>query len=242
MEFYESFKEHIKYRLSNPFTPAFILAWVPWNYRVLLLLFSDYPAVSKVYYITWLYDDSPWYLTGWMFGLVYPLLSALAFVLISPLPAGMISAYWAGQKRICKGWVMKAERLTPVAPEELQALYEKHEKALDSKHSDIDKLEKQLESEQKKNIRLEASLEQEILARKAAEKVSKEAAEAFERAKNTKAGEEKTIDDLRKKSSMRDQAFHECFHLLPIDLRKQLMERPKYMQVASFIGYPEAVE
>lgn len=94
----KSAKESIVDRMSNPFLFSFAASWCGWNYKfIMILLFGNaveeriklIDAVAFPGQCSW---TALWQCSGLLSGLVFPLLTSAAFILIYPYPSRL--AYW----------------------------------------------------------------------------------------------------------------------------------------------------
>ena len=78
-------------RTSSPLSGAFVVSWLVWNYKVIFILFSSMPVLDKFSYVETMHF-SDWKIALGQ-GFVYPLLSAVAVILVYPFPARWIYQY-----------------------------------------------------------------------------------------------------------------------------------------------------
>lgn len=100
-------------------TGAFVISWATWNFRPLLNILSSAPFSEKLAFL------DTFYLTTWehlSFGFLYPLFSAIAFILIYPFPARWTYHYWHWQQNKTKEIRQRIEDETPVTQAEARHL------------------------------------------------------------------------------------------------------------------------
>ena len=78
-------------RLTSPLAGSFAVAWVVWNYRFIVVLFSD-ATISRTFQLidTLIYPDQWTFLSRAIF---YPALSAAAYIFFYPYPAKFVAAF-----------------------------------------------------------------------------------------------------------------------------------------------------
>ena len=92
-----SIKATLYDRTSSPLFGSFALAWLPWNYRLVVVLLGDGTYKEKLEFVsTMLYPSAESLVRLWG---VYPLVTALLFIFIYPWPARWVYAYSANQRR-----------------------------------------------------------------------------------------------------------------------------------------------
>lgn len=87
----KSMRGHIEDRLASPLLFGFAASWALWNYRFLVILFSD-ASVSTTFYLidTIAFPDLSSKLCR---GVVFPALTTLAYVFVYPYPAKFVFAF-----------------------------------------------------------------------------------------------------------------------------------------------------
>lgn len=122
MELFDEIKAHISHRMSNPFTPAFLVSWCVWNYKTLILLFSGMNPLTKIIKIQDIYAWETWYHNGVVQGLLLPALFAGVYVAASPWVSRLILVYWKGQENSTKLQLVKIEDEHPLTREEIRQI------------------------------------------------------------------------------------------------------------------------
>ncbi|WP_321346569.1 hypothetical protein [Halopseudomonas oceani] len=138
MDWIESFKEHLSYRLSNPFTPAFLISWSILNFKTILTVLSNEPLSAKIGYLDKTYAHDSFFDSGYMQGLIWPAILALVFVILSPWFSGAVGLYWKWQKNKIKGWAISLDEQTPRSAGEFQDLRNQYAGWLSDKDQEID--------------------------------------------------------------------------------------------------------
>lgn len=146
-----SVKAELYGRATSPLFGAFILSWSVWNWKFWLVVFSSMEASKKIDFI-----DGALY-SGWIqssaFLIIGPLLTALAYIYIYPIPAKVVYKYSGTQKKQLKAIKVEIEDETPMTQEEHNRLRQKisnlesaYYAELASKDSEIDRLRALIES------------------------------------------------------------------------------------------------
>ena len=93
-DFFSSIRSQIQERISNPFTGAFAISWLAWNYRYAMVLISFEPVSAKLNLIDKLFYSTTWSITDidslLMRGILLPIATALAYLFLYPYPTRII--------------------------------------------------------------------------------------------------------------------------------------------------------
>ncbi len=119
-EVFDSLRNHIRSRLGNPLYGAYVVAWLAINFRLLLVLIGDGGWREKIAYI-----DATLYPTQWhwaWYGVSYPLLVAVAFVVFAPYAQRWVSVYTQTKEKATIEALLKVAGETPMGPEAADAL------------------------------------------------------------------------------------------------------------------------
>lgn len=122
-DFVKNIKAQLYDRVSSPLSFSFIVSWVIWNYRYLIIVissmepdkkFSAIDALSAAYTSSWVY---------WLqFGILFPLLTTFLYIFVYPLPAKFVFRYVREKQRELKTIQTSIDDETPVSTEESRAL------------------------------------------------------------------------------------------------------------------------
>ena len=87
----KSVQSTIVSRLTSPLAGSFALAWAAWNYRFIVVLFSD-ATISRTFQLidTLIYPDKWTFLSR---TILYPALSGAAYIFLYPYPARFVYAF-----------------------------------------------------------------------------------------------------------------------------------------------------
>jgi hypothetical protein len=103
-------------RLSSPLVGSFLISWAIWNWKFLVILFSDTSVVSTFQLArTHSFPDVGATLT---FGLLLPLASALVYIILYPYPYRWVLEYSLKQQRLAAQVRQRIEDETPLTVEE----------------------------------------------------------------------------------------------------------------------------
>lgn len=156
-------------KTSSPLMGSFVVSWLAWNYKFVLLIFSGETWLSKVSFI-----DNVLY-PSWKeclsYGGVFPLITAALYIFAYPYPAKWVFKFSRTRQRELnkvKQDIDKESLLTAVESQALKAKIEEVRKKLteqiEEKDAYISELEKELENNVSK-INLEEENESIILTK-----------------------------------------------------------------------------
>ena len=115
-EISRSIRANLYERVTNPLLGAVAVAWVFWNYRLLLIIFSSLSPSEKIDFIeVSLYPN--WY-TSLAYLIVLPLISGIVFLYAYPIPAKHVYRYTRTQLKELKRIKLEVEDETPASKEE----------------------------------------------------------------------------------------------------------------------------
>ncbi|WP_075878834.1 hypothetical protein [Vreelandella massiliensis] len=115
-ELSRSIRAHLYERVTNPLLGAVTVAWVFWNYKLILILFASSPPADKIAFIeNVLYPN--WYLSVIYF-VFLPMVSGMAFLYAYPFPAKYVYRYTRNQLKELKKIKLEVEDETPASKEE----------------------------------------------------------------------------------------------------------------------------
>ncbi|WP_448177309.1 hypothetical protein [Pseudomonas putida] len=141
-------------RITSPLTGAFLFSWPIWNWKFLVILFSDLKAPEKLKFISeTIFTNTQQAMTN---GLILPLASAIAILIIYPFPSRLF--FWIAQyhRRSMKRIQQRSEDEMPMTIDEAAELRRsfseiqiKREKEISEMTATISELKEQLnQSEQ----------------------------------------------------------------------------------------------
>lgn len=154
-DFIKSIRANMYERTASPLAGAFFAAWFVWNYEMIFVLFSELPIGERIEFVKSTHFPT---LKDLIYqGLLGPLISAIAVLLLYPFPARWIYQFWRGQQKLLKEVRQRIENETLLSTEEsrkirrdmldlenkFDELLRTKELQLSSKQDDIDQLQGQ---------------------------------------------------------------------------------------------------
>lgn len=128
-------KAQLYERISSPLLSSFVISWIGWNYRFLLIVFSSMLTPDKVMYIDVV--AFPGQYDVFLRGFFYPLASACALIFLYPFPAKYVYRFSRTQQKALKEIQTSIEDETPLTRDEareirisVRKINEEHEKEL----------------------------------------------------------------------------------------------------------------
>lgn len=86
-----SAKDSLLERIASPLIGSFVVAWPLWNYKFLVILFSDNDVTTTFHLIEQIAFPDAWAVISR--GIAFPLLSTLAYVFLYPYPAKLVYGF-----------------------------------------------------------------------------------------------------------------------------------------------------
>lgn len=119
-DIFVSFKDWLHERVSNPLIAAFVATWLVLNWRVLLILFDNKPAIDKIRLLDQKFFTEWWH---WpYYGLLSPLIAAVIYVSASPMLFRFITVRYRKQQHKSKLAMLEADQIEPISPDEAARL------------------------------------------------------------------------------------------------------------------------
>lgn len=112
----QSIKATLYERVSSPLFGAVVVSWSLWNYKFLMVLFSNLEITKKFDYLSVNFFHN--FESVFWSGFYLPICSALAFLLIYPIPAKIVYENALTQQRNLKKIKLSIEDETPLTIEE----------------------------------------------------------------------------------------------------------------------------
>ena len=148
-DFMKSVRAQLYERVSSPLSGVFVLSWLAWNYRFLLVIFSEMKATEKLNYIQGvLYAD---WLSGIGTGLLGPAITTGLWVYLYPIPARYVFEHVRKQQRILKEIRQQIDEETPISKEEARKMRreaseasEAYEELIERQSNEIRKLKEEI--------------------------------------------------------------------------------------------------
>lgn len=151
IEFLKAAKEAVSERFSSPLLSSFCIAWCLWNYKFIVILFSKNSVESTFNLIEKI--SFPNGMTIFLHGLLYPFLSAIAYIYLYPYPAKHIYVFRLKRQKEINQLKKKIHDETPLTVEESRILIKKYfeleqnnKKIINSLQSEISDLNEQIKN------------------------------------------------------------------------------------------------
>ncbi|MCL5801612.1 MAG: hypothetical protein M1283_03690 [Gammaproteobacteria bacterium] len=119
-ELTKTIKAQLYERATSPLLSSFLLSWLAWNYRFVIVLLSSMPVTEKITYVDTNIFQS--YQEIALRGALYPLLTALLLIFVYPIPAKYVYEYWRKRQRELKEIQQRIDDETPLTREEAREL------------------------------------------------------------------------------------------------------------------------
>ncbi len=119
-EIIASAKAQASERLASPLIGSFAVSWCLWNYKFLVILFSD-ASVTKTFHLI----SSISFPDGWSVlvnGVLLPLLTAVAYIFLYPYPAKVVYGFTQRRQKEINDLRRKIADETPLTLEESRTL------------------------------------------------------------------------------------------------------------------------
>ena len=134
----KSVRQNTLERLASPLLGSFAVAWCAWNYRFLVILFSD-ESVTQTFKLIEVVAF-PDLRAVCLKGLMLPLASALIYVFLYPYPARFVYRFTLNRQREINSIRKQIEDETPLTREESQRIRDEY-REVNRKHIEtIDRL------------------------------------------------------------------------------------------------------
>jgi hypothetical protein len=150
-EIIKSAKEQVADRLASPILGSFIISWGLWNYKFIVILFSD-ATVTKTFQLI----DTVAFPTTWSYllqGILFPVMSAAAYIFVYPYPAKHVYAFTRRRQKEIIELRREIEDETPLTIEESRTIRaeliqatDKHKEEVDRLNAELTRTREQLES------------------------------------------------------------------------------------------------
>lgn len=112
-------KSQLYDRARSPLFGTFAISWIFWNYKLVIAIVFSESVEERFSYID-KYVEVSGYITGC--GLLYPVISAFAFIFLYPFPARFVFWYWSRQHVKLKKVQQEIEDEMPITREEANTI------------------------------------------------------------------------------------------------------------------------
>ena len=148
-----SVRLQINERLSSPLFGSFVVAWMGWNHRLLLVLFSSQPVEKRFEFIDSHIYPATW--NVWNDGVIKPAFSAILFIYLYPVISKHFYGYWLKKQRELKELRDTIESATLLTLDESRAfrlsmikIREEYEGTINRQAAEIEALKKNSNQEE----------------------------------------------------------------------------------------------
>ncbi len=196
--FFKDLKFHVYDRLRSPLVGAFLISWMSWNFSTVILVFGRGDFDKKILMLSKIYPTN---ISYFWHGLICPLASATAFILIYPFIARWTFLYWIGQLKTTKRKQADIEDEIPLPLEDVQELKKSFYERSRNHEIEIDRLHK-INQQLKLDIKEYENLYNKILdEQNTKEKELSKVSAELNKLKVELAEKNKIIDELEKKTA-----------------------------------------
>ena len=113
-ELLDSLKIHVRDRVANPLYVAFVISWIVYNYRFLMVMVGEGTWREKIAFIDSTLYPSPEH--TFHRGFVYPLLTAVLFIVLAPFVRRWVTVFIAEREAVTIGELLRVNQQTPLSP------------------------------------------------------------------------------------------------------------------------------
>lgn len=155
-ETYNSLKAYLYDRTTSPLLGSLVFSWIIWNYKFILLLFSNLSYPDKLRMINILYgSDFHVYITGF----TAPLLTALFYIYIFPYPSKYVFKFSLERQDELNALKQRIHNNQLISLEKSQSLRKKINELSLGHAQEIEGLENKIEYLNERNSELEIEVE-----------------------------------------------------------------------------------
>lgn len=145
-----SAREQTSDRLASPLLGSFLVSWCLWNYKFLVILFSDASVTMTFRLIKEVAFPDPSVVV--LNGVLLPLATAVAYIFVYPYPARLVYGFTRRRQREINDLRREIEGETPLTLQESRQLRAeviesefKHQEELDRLNNEIARLREELD-------------------------------------------------------------------------------------------------
>lgn len=118
----ESTKQSLLERLSNPLIGSFVISWCLWNWKFLVILFSDSTVSQTFNLVSTIAFPNLW--SCFTQGFLLPLISSAIYIFLIPYPSQVVYAFTLKRQREANQVKQKIQNETLLSVEESNILKE----------------------------------------------------------------------------------------------------------------------
>lgn len=172
----KTIKAQLYERATSPLISVFMISWCIWNYRLIMVVFSDSSVMEKFNLI----DNSLFntLLACSTRGALYPLLTTAFMIFVYPYPAKFVYEFWRKRQKELKEIRQLIEDETPLTKEEAKVIRKdviklelEYETELKKKNDDIKRLKEIIE--EANNNKVDSDIKSTISSADANNKINK---------------------------------------------------------------------
>lgn len=142
-ELVKTVRLHLSERLTSPLLGAFIVSWSAWNYRLFLIVFSGERVERKFALIDHVvFPDLHQTLLR---GLIFPIITSLAYLFIYPYPAKFVYSFTRRQQRAILEIRRRIEDETPLTVEDSRRIRSEFAKTEQEYFAELDRKDREIE-------------------------------------------------------------------------------------------------
>jgi hypothetical protein len=152
----KTFKTQLDERINSPLASSFALSWAGWNYKVLVVLFSSMSPRAKIWTIDYVLFPSPESVV--LYGVCFPLLTALLYIFLYPIPAKQVFIYRRRWQKHLKDIQIKMDGELPLTAAEAKDIKDHALKEISGAETELEKRRQELIDLRQRVVVLEAEL------------------------------------------------------------------------------------
>lgn len=135
----KNFSTQISERLTSPLSGSFVISWVLWNYKFLVILLSKNTVTTTFLLIETIVFPNIWVaITN---GILFPLLTALAYIFLYPYPSKLVYKFTRERQRDISVIRQQIEDETPLTQAESRDLKRLNRQLQNDHTKELEKLE-----------------------------------------------------------------------------------------------------
>lgn len=150
-ELIKELRLQIHERTSSPLLGSFLASWCFWNYKFLVILFSDASVTKTFSMIEQICFPSWWEIMG--FGVFGPIVTAIAYIYVYPIPAKLVYEHSLQRQKEVAEIRQRIEDETPLTYKQyrqirqnMSAQVEEHYKEIERRDLEIARLKSEIEN------------------------------------------------------------------------------------------------
>ena len=161
----KSAKEQVTDRLSSPLFGSFLVSWCLWNYKFIVILFSDATVLRTFQLIETIAFPTIWSI--FLNGILFPALTVMAYIFVYPYPAKLVYAFTRRRQKDIIEIRRLIENETPLTIEDSRIIRAqvleadlRHKNETDNLNTELTITKNLLEKSLQSNVNSSASLDE----------------------------------------------------------------------------------